>query len=73
MHVPLQCCCVYTHAYCYIKVFTAVDDDIEEVAVNKRMFQNVIDAHGLISPNLQFVVFPGGTRVSRIQTAEYRV
>ena len=53
------------HAYCYIKVFTAMDDDIEEVAVNKRMFQNVIDAHGLISPNLQFVVFPGGTRVSK--------
>lgn len=47
------------------RVFTAVEDDLEEVAVNRRMFQNVIDAHGLISPNLQFVVFPGGTRVSR--------
>lgn len=47
-------------------VFTAIDDDIEEVAVNRRMFQNVIDAHGLLSPDLQFVAFPGGTRVSQI-------
>lgn len=45
-------------------VFTAVDDDIEEVAVNRRMFQNVIDAHSLLSPDLQFVAFAGGTRVS---------
>lgn len=30
------------------------------------MLQNVIDAHTLISPNLQFVAFPGGTRVSLI-------
>ncbi|KAJ5577504.1 uncharacterized protein N7459_006468 [Penicillium hispanicum] len=49
-----------THIY-YL-VFTAVKDELEEVAVNRRMFQNVIDAHGQISPNLQFVVFPGGTR-----------
>ncbi|KAJ5272528.1 hypothetical protein N7478_007653 [Penicillium angulare] len=43
-------------------VFTAIEDDIEEVALNKRMFQNVIDAHNLISSNLKFVAFPGGTR-----------
>ncbi|KAJ5400914.1 hypothetical protein N7465_011403 [Penicillium sp. CMV-2018d] len=43
-------------------VFTAIDDDLEEVATNKRMFQSVIDAHGLVSPNLLFVAFPGGTR-----------
>ncbi|KAJ5113915.1 hypothetical protein N7456_002449 [Penicillium angulare] len=43
-------------------VFTAIEDDIEEVALNSRMFQNVIDAHNLISPNLKFVAFPGGTR-----------
>ena len=61
---------VYTCLLLY-KVFTAVDDDIEEVAVNKHMFQNVIDAHGLISPNLQFVVFPGGTRVGRMQNTAY--
>ncbi|KAJ5157285.1 uncharacterized protein N7482_008385 [Penicillium canariense] len=49
-----------THLY-YL-VFTAIEDDIEEAAVNRRMFQNVIDALGLVSPHLQFVVFPGGTR-----------
>ncbi|KAJ5683437.1 hypothetical protein N7462_006602 [Penicillium macrosclerotiorum] len=49
-----------THIY-YL-VFTAVKNDIEEVATNLQMFKNVIDAHNLISPNLQFVTFPGGTR-----------
>ncbi|GCB23025.1 3-oxo-Delta(4,5)-steroid 5-beta-reductase [Aspergillus awamori] len=49
-----------THVY-YL-VFTAMDDDLEEVATNRRMLQNVIDAHNLISPNLQFVSFVGGTR-----------
>ncbi|KAK4124687.1 hypothetical protein N657DRAFT_633714 [Parathielavia appendiculata] len=49
-----------THIY-YL-VFTAVEDDIEEVATNLRMFQNVIDAHNLLCPNLRFVTFPGGTR-----------
>lgn len=29
------------------------------------MFQNVIDAHSLLSPRLKFVAFPGGTRVSK--------
>ncbi|KAI0177342.1 hypothetical protein BJ166DRAFT_561117 [Pestalotiopsis sp. NC0098] len=44
-------------------VFNAVGgDDIKEVATNLHMFRNVIDAHGLLSPNLQFVAFPGGTR-----------
>jgi hypothetical protein len=47
-----------------IAVFTAVKDESEEFATNLRMFKNVIDAHGLISPNLRFVVVPGGTRVS---------
>ncbi|KAJ5919714.1 hypothetical protein N7454_009549 [Penicillium verhagenii] len=55
-----------THIY-YL-VFTAVEDDIEEVSTNLRMFKNVIDAHGLISPNLQFVAFPGGTRGYGIYT-----
>ena len=41
-----------------------MDDDIEEVATNQRMFQSVIDAHNMLSPNLRFVTFPGGTRVS---------
>ncbi|KAJ5104532.1 hypothetical protein NUU61_001879 [Penicillium alfredii] len=49
-----------THVY-YL-VFSAIDDDLEEVAVNRHMFENVIDAHNLISPNLKFVAFPGGTR-----------
>ncbi|KAK4152702.1 hypothetical protein C8A00DRAFT_16017 [Chaetomidium leptoderma] len=49
-----------THIY-YL-VFTAVEDDIEEVTTNKGMFQNVIDAHNLLCPNLQFVAFAGGTR-----------
>ncbi|KAJ5179198.1 hypothetical protein N7492_002408 [Penicillium capsulatum] len=51
-----------THIY-YL-VFSAIDDDIEEVAVNRRMFQNVIDAHALLSPNLQFgygIYAAGGT------------
>jgi nucleoside-diphosphate-sugar epimerase len=46
------------------EVFTAVDDISEEVATNRKMFKNVIDAHSLISPKLKFVTFPGGTRVS---------
>ncbi|KAL3265075.1 hypothetical protein ABHI18_000199 [Aspergillus niger] len=49
-----------THVY-YL-VFTAMDDDLEEVATNRRMLQKVIDAHNQISPNLQFVSFVGGTR-----------
>jgi hypothetical protein len=44
-------------------VFTAVEDDIEEVATNLRMFRNVIEALNTLCPNLQFVAFPGGTRV----------
>ncbi|KAL5359231.1 hypothetical protein BJX96DRAFT_148024 [Aspergillus floccosus] len=51
-----------THIYYLLSVFRAIDDDIEEVAINRRMLQNVIDAHNLICPNLQFVVFTGGTR-----------
>ncbi|KAL2206999.1 hypothetical protein CC79DRAFT_1335232 [Sarocladium strictum] len=46
----------------YYLVFSAVSDDIEEVATNRHMFQNVIDAHNTLSPNLEFVAFPGGTR-----------
>ncbi|PYH94354.1 hypothetical protein BO71DRAFT_379718 [Aspergillus ellipticus CBS 707.79] len=49
-----------THIY-YL-VFTAMEDDIEEVATNRRMLQNVIDAHNLVSPKLKFVAFSGGTR-----------
>ncbi|KAJ5777004.1 hypothetical protein N7520_000250 [Penicillium odoratum] len=49
-------------------VFTAVEDDIEEVSTNLRMFKNVIQAHGLISPNLSFVAFAGGTRGYGIYT-----
>ncbi|KAJ2996793.1 hypothetical protein NUW58_g854 [Xylaria curta] len=44
------------------RAFTSVPDEVEEVATNRRMLQNVIDAHNLLSPSLQFVVFPGGTR-----------
>ncbi|KAJ5786358.1 uncharacterized protein N7503_011570 [Penicillium pulvis] len=55
-----------THIY-YL-VFTAVEDDTEEFATNLRMFKNVIDAHGLISPNLRFVAFTGGTRGYGIYT-----
>lgn len=47
-------------------MFQAVEDDIEEVAINRRMFQNVVDAHTILSPNLQFVAFAGGTRVSSL-------
>lgn len=54
-----------------IKVFSAIDDDLEEVAVNRQMFQNAIDAHNLLSPNLQFVAFPGGTRVSRMKMTNH--
>ncbi|KAK3490370.1 uncharacterized protein B0T23DRAFT_420873 [Neurospora hispaniola] len=55
-----------THIY-YL-VFQAVEDDIEEVAINRRMFQNVVDAHTILSPNLQFVAFAGGTRGYGIYT-----
>jgi hypothetical protein len=47
-----------------ISVFQAIEDDIEEVATNLHMLQNVVDAHSLTSPDLQFVAFPGGSRVS---------
>ncbi|KAJ5147499.1 hypothetical protein N7476_000975 [Penicillium atrosanguineum] len=53
-----------THVY-YL-VFTAVDDNLEEVATNRQMFRNVIDAHSLLSPRLEFVAFPGGTRASKL-------
>lgn len=43
-----------------------MEDDVEEVATNRSMLQNVVDAHTLLSPNLQFVVFPGGTRVNQM-------
>ncbi|PYH70628.1 SDR family oxidoreductase [Aspergillus vadensis CBS 113365] len=56
-----------THIY-YL-AFAAMDDDLEEVATNRRMLQNVIDAHNLISPNLQFVAFVGGTRGYGIYSA----
>ncbi|KAJ5248909.1 hypothetical protein N7468_000360 [Penicillium chermesinum] len=49
-----------THVY-YL-VFTAMEDDVEEVATNYRMFQRVIDVHNVTSPRLKFVAFPGGTR-----------
>ncbi|KAK8128949.1 hypothetical protein PG984_010057 [Apiospora sp. TS-2023a] len=50
-----------THIYYF--VFTSVGHDLEEeVAVNKKMLQNVIDAVSSLSQNLKFVVFPGGTR-----------
>ncbi|KAJ6110693.1 hypothetical protein N7486_002928 [Penicillium sp. IBT 16267x] len=55
-----------THIY-YL-VFTAVKDNTEEFATNLRMFKNAIDAHGLISPNLRFVAFTGGTRGYGIYT-----
>ncbi|KAI1145491.1 hypothetical protein F4825DRAFT_443711 [Nemania diffusa] len=53
---------IHTITHVFYLVFTSVPDDVEEVATNRQMLQNVIDAHNLLSPNLQFVVFPGGTR-----------
>jgi nucleoside-diphosphate-sugar epimerase len=47
-------------------VFAASGDHIEEVAINRRMFLNVLRAHNVLSPSLQFVEFAGGTRVSII-------
>lgn len=53
-------------------MFNAVGgDDIKEVATNLHMFRNIIDAHDILSPDLQFVAFPGGTRVSIMGTASY--
>ncbi|KAI0441688.1 hypothetical protein F4803DRAFT_522234, partial [Xylaria telfairii] len=53
---------IHNVTHLFYLVFTSVPDEIEEVATNRGMLQNVIDAHNLLSPNLQFVVFPGGTR-----------
>ncbi|KAI0192424.1 hypothetical protein F4808DRAFT_443121 [Astrocystis sublimbata] len=53
---------VHTVTHLYYLVFASVPDEVEEVATNRAMLQNVIDAHNLLCPNLQFVVFPGGTR-----------
>ncbi|KAK8052337.1 hypothetical protein PG993_003722 [Apiospora rasikravindrae] len=50
-----------THVYYF--VFTSVGHDLEEeVAVNKKMLENVVDAVSILSQNLKFIVFPGGTR-----------
>ncbi|KAI1299495.1 hypothetical protein F5Y03DRAFT_250932 [Xylaria venustula] len=51
-----------TVTHLFYLVFTSVTDDVEEVAVNRRMLQAVVDAHDLLCPDLQFVIFPGGTR-----------
>ncbi|KAI0801636.1 hypothetical protein GGR55DRAFT_692516 [Xylaria sp. FL0064] len=51
------------------QAFTSALNDIEEAAINRRMLQNVINAHNLLSPALQFVVFPGGTRGYGIYSA----
>ncbi|RWA12169.1 hypothetical protein EKO27_g2924 [Xylaria grammica] len=53
---------VETVTHLFYLVFTAHPNGTEEVATNRRMLQNVIDAHNFLSPDLQFVVFPGGTR-----------
>nr|CAD70323.1 conserved hypothetical protein [Neurospora crassa] len=49
-------------------IYYLVENDIDEVAINRRMFQNVVDAHTILSPNLQFVAFAGGTRGYGIYT-----
>ncbi|KAK9416372.1 hypothetical protein SUNI508_01789 [Seiridium unicorne] len=49
-----------THVFYF--VFTSLDDHIEEVAINKRMLQNVLGALSILRAPLKFVVFPGGTR-----------
>ncbi|KAI3324465.1 hypothetical protein HD806DRAFT_492679 [Xylariaceae sp. AK1471] len=59
---------IHTVTHIFYLVFTSVPDEIEEVTTNQQMLQNVIDAHALLSPNLQFVVFPGGTRGYGIYT-----
>ncbi|KAJ8122916.1 hypothetical protein ONZ43_g1009 [Nemania bipapillata] len=53
---------IHTVTQVFYLAFTSVPDSVEEVATNRHMLQNVIDAHNLLSPNLQFVAFPGGTR-----------
>ncbi|KAI1123326.1 hypothetical protein F5Y10DRAFT_252006 [Nemania abortiva] len=53
---------IHAVTHVFYLAFTSIPDDVEEVAVNRRMLQNVIDTHNLLSPNLRFVVFPGGTR-----------
>ncbi|KAI0506926.1 hypothetical protein F5B22DRAFT_621895 [Xylaria bambusicola] len=58
-----------TVTHLFYQVFASVPEDIEEVAVNGHMFQAVITAHNLLCPNLQFVIFPGGTRGYGIYTA----
>ncbi|OKL60379.1 hypothetical protein UA08_04019 [Talaromyces atroroseus] len=53
---------IETVTHVFYLVFAANDDDLEEVAINRRMFLNVIRAHDVLSPSLQFVAFAGGTR-----------
>ncbi|KAI0425058.1 hypothetical protein F5Y09DRAFT_117278 [Xylaria sp. FL1042] len=60
---------IETVTHLYYLAFTSASDDIDEVATNRRMLQNVIDAHNFLSPGLQFVVFPGGTRGYGIYSA----
>ncbi|KAI1855696.1 hypothetical protein JX266_000561 [Neoarthrinium moseri] len=56
----------FTHVYYF--VFTSLQDHLEEVAVNKRMLENVIGALEILGAPLKFVVFPGGTRGYGIYT-----
>ncbi|KAI0126785.1 hypothetical protein BJ170DRAFT_418903 [Xylariales sp. AK1849] len=50
-----------THIFYF--VFTSMGgDDLKEVAVNRGMLQNVVDAIDILRAPLKFVVFPGGTR-----------
>ncbi|KAI0531626.1 hypothetical protein GGR58DRAFT_492993 [Xylaria digitata] len=51
-----------TVTHVFYLAFTSIPNGTEEVATNRRMFQNIVDTHNSLSPNLQFVVFIGGTR-----------
>ncbi|KAI1345580.1 hypothetical protein F5Y01DRAFT_300174 [Xylaria sp. FL0043] len=60
---------IETVTHVFYLAFTSAPNDIDEVAINRHMLQNIINAHNLLSPGLQFVVFPGGTRGYGIYSA----
>ena len=45
------------------KALKPEDDPKKEVEVNSKMFERVVVALNRLSPKLQFVVYPGGTKV----------
>lgn len=55
-------------------VYKSEPDPKEEARVTRRMLEVALSALNHLSPRLEFIVFPSGTKVSRLQfDVEYMV